>query len=131
MARAVEKSRKKEEGRAFNLKELTLENLTSFPTPLALPFPLTHRPFCLPLALGLSYEAWLGHRRLGEGIGIDVESAMGAECCHLWACCNKEPIPLSPAICLCAANNPLHQMPQTVCQDSKADKQWLGMPFIH
>lgn len=29
----------------------------------------------------------------------------------------------SPAICLCAANNPLHQMPQTVCQDSKVGKQ--------
>jgi hypothetical protein len=32
----------------------------------------------------------------------------------------------SPAICLHAANNPLHQMPQTVCQGSKADKQCPG-----
>lgn len=50
---------------------------------------------------------------------------------HFWGRCNKEPIPSSPAICLRAANNLLHQMPQIVCQDSKVDKQWLGMPFIH
>lgn len=54
---------KKNKAELFILKGFPLKNLPSFPTPSALPLPLTHRPFCLPLALGLSSDAWLGHRR--------------------------------------------------------------------
>lgn len=96
-------------------------------------FPTTQTEFCLPGVCLPSRST--GPAYVPEDLRNVLTLTCGLGCENITvtygsAVIKSQSSP-SPAICLHAANNPLHQMPQTVCQGSKVDKQCLGVPFIH